>query len=419
MDKLKIIGNGPLEGSVKISGAKNAALPLMAAGLLTKDDLILENLPYLRDITTLVSLLNQMGVEIEMQDQMCIRIQSSNLTSYTAPYELVKTMRASILVLGPMLAHFGEAHVSLPGGCAIGARPVDVHLKGLEAMGAEIDLSEGYIHAFAPNGLKGARIVMEAVSVTGTENLLMAATLAEGETLLENAAKEPEVVDLAECLVKMGAQIEGAGTDVIRIQGVKALKGCTHAVVADRIEAGTYLLAGMATQGKVKLTHVRPEHLDAVILKCEEAGAEITCTEDSVEVDMLGKRPQSVDLTTAVYPGLPTDMQAQFTLLNAIADGHARIKETIFENRFMHVAELIRMGAKIEQDGNAIFIEGVEKLKGAPVMATDLRASAALVIAGLIAEGETLIDRVYHLDRGYECIEEKLSKLGAKIERIK
>ncbi|MBV1920631.1 MAG: UDP-N-acetylglucosamine 1-carboxyvinyltransferase, partial [Pseudomonadales bacterium] len=359
-----------------------------------------------------------MGIELTIDDKMGVEILAGTIKELTAPYELVKTMRASILVLGPMLAHFGEAHVSLPGGCAIGSRPVDIHLKGLEAMGATVTVEDGYIHASSNGGLKGAHIVMDMITVTGTENLMMAASLAKGQTILENSAKEPEVVDLADCINAMGGDVQGAGTATITINGVEKLNPCEYTVIPDRIETGTYLVAGAITSGRVKLKNTNPKLLESVLLKLEEAGAHITTGEDWIELDMKGKRPKAVDIVTAPYPEFPTDMQAQFTALNAIAEGTGTITENIFENRFMHVPELSRMGSDVHVEGNAAIVVGVDKLKAAPVMATDLRASAGLVLAGLVAEGDTLVDRIYHIDRGYECIEEKLLLLGAKIRRI-
>ena len=418
MDKLLITGGAKLNGEVLISGAKNAALPILACTLLTEETVTLSNLPHLNDITTLIGLLGCMGVNVTLNEDMSVDVCAGTITEYTAPYELVRTMRASILVLGPLLAHFGEANVSLPGGCAIGSRPVDLHIRGMEAMGAQIIVEDGYIRASCDGRLKGARIYFDTVTVTGTENLLMAATLADGITVLENAAKEPEVIDLAKCLIAMGARIEGAGTDTITIEGVERLHGCHHRVLPDRIEAGTYLVAGAVAGGCVRIRDVIPEHLDAVLVKLREAGAHIECGPDWVEIDMKGERVKAVDITTAPYPEFPTDMQAQFTVLNSVAIGTGTVEETVFENRFMHINELERMGTKAYIRGNSVTIEGCLKLKGAPVMATDLRASASLVLAGLIAEGETLVDRIYHLDRGYECIEEKLAGLGATIRRI-
>ena len=421
MDKLLIRGGRTLRGNVQISGAKNAALPEMCAALLTAEPVTLTNVPGLQDVLTMQKLLRNMGVVVEQPSQGTFRIDASPLTTPEAPYELVKTMRASVLALGPLLARFGEATVSLPGGCGIGSRPVDQHIKGLIAMGAEITVEHGYMLARLPQGknrLSGARITTDMVTVTGTENLLMAATLAEGETILENAAREPEIPDLAEMLIKMGAQIEGHGTSRIRIQGVEKLHGCTHQVVADRIEAGTFLCAVAATGGDVVLKDARADHLDAVIEKLREAGAEVTALPNGVHVKSQG-RLKAQSYRTTEYPGFPTDMQAQFMALNAISVGAARVTETIFENRFMHVNELMRLGANIVVDGKVAVVEGVEKLSGASVMATDLRASAGLVIAGLVANGETVVDRIYHLDRGYDRLEAKLHGLGADIERVK
>ena len=401
-----------------ISGAKNAALPILAGCLLAETPVLLRNIPHLRDVTTTIELLSRMGVEVTVHDQLGIEVDASGVDKLEAPYELVKTMRASILVLGPLLARFGRADVSLPGGCAIGARPVDLHVAGLREMGAEIQIDNGYIRARARR-LRGARLVLDTVTVTGTENLLMAATLADGRTTIENAAREPEVVDLANFLIGMGARISGAGTDTIVVDGVDSLKGTEYTVLPDRIEAGTYLLAAAITGGRVKIRKVRPEHLDAVLAKLRLAGATVTVDGDTVEVDMRGRRPDSVDLRTAPYPGFPTDMQAQFTALNAVANGVGAITETVFENRFMHAQELQRMGADIRIEGNTAIVTGVPRLTGAPVMATDLRASASLVLAGLVAEGETIVDRIYHIDRGYERIEEKLSALGASIQRVR
>ena len=416
MDKLKITGNGPLHGEIVISGAKNAALPLMCAGLLTKDILHLTNVPMLADVKTTHKLLQGMGAEVESDGVSEFKINGGTVNNTCAPYELVKTMRASILVLGPTLARFGEAEVSLPGGCAIGSRPVDQHLKGLETMGAEIVIEHGYVKARGK--LKGARVVMDMVTVGGTENLLMAATLAEGTTVLENCAVEPEVVDLAECLVKMGAKISGIGTPSMTIEGVEKLHGCTHSVVPDRIEAGTFLCAVAMTGGQVRLQNAAPKTMEAVLDKLVEAGAEIQTGKNWIEIKMA-QRPRAVDVRTVPHPGFPTDMQAQFMAMNAVAEGSSRVVETIFENRFMHVPELNRMGAQISAEGNTALVKGVERLSGATVMATDLRASASLVIAGLVADGDTIVERIYHLDRGYEHIEEKLGKVGAKIERLK
>ncbi|HTD06418.1 UDP-N-acetylglucosamine 1-carboxyvinyltransferase [Undibacterium sp.] len=416
MDKLLITGGNRLAGEVHISGAKNAALPILCAGLLTADDVILHNVPSLQDVSTMLKLLRQMGLQVTQQDGV-VTLNGSDINQLEAPYDLVKTMRASILVLGPLLARFGEAKVSLPGGCAIGSRPVDQHIKGLQAMGAEITIEAGYIHAKAKK-LKGARIVTDMITVTGTENLLMAATLAEGETVLENAAREPEVTDLANLLVAMGANIEGIGTDRLVIHGVERLHGATHTVIADRIETATFLCAVAATGGDITLRHVRSDILDVALDKLREAGVIITGGPGWIRAQMSG-RPKAVNFRTTEYPGFPTDMQAQFMALNCIALGSSRVTETIFENRFMHVQEMNRLGAAIEIDGHTALITGVEKLVGAPVMATDLRASASLVIAGLAAEGETLIDRIYHLDRGYDRMEVKLSGVGANIRRIK
>jgi UDP-N-acetylglucosamine 1-carboxyvinyltransferase len=418
MDKLIIEGGVRLDGEIRISGAKNSALPILAASLLTDEALTVGNLPHLHDITTMIELLGVMGVEAVIDEKLNVEINGGSIKSYNAPYDLVKTMRASILVLGPMLSHFGEANVSLPGGCAIGSRPVDLHIRGLQAMGADIVVEDGYIKAKTDGRLKGARVFFDTVSVTGTENILMAATLADGETVLENAAREPEVVDLAECLITMGADIKGHGTDTITVQGVKKLHGGYYRVLPDRIETGTYLVAAAATGGRVKVKDTCPEVLEAVLVKLRETGAEITTGEDWIELDMKGKRPKAVSVHTAPYPAFPTDMQAQFLAMNTIAEGTSTVTETVFENRFMHVHEMIRMGAKASLEGNTAIVTGVEDLKGAPVMATDLRASASLVIAGLVAEGDTTIERIYHIDRGYECIEEKMQLLGAKIRRV-
>jgi UDP-N-acetylglucosamine 1-carboxyvinyltransferase len=420
MDKLLIRGGRELHGELRISGAKNAALPELCAALLTDEPVVLENVPRLQDVATMVTLIKNMGVQVE-RDEQRVRIDAAPLHFPEAPYELVKTMRASVLALGPLLARFGEATVSLPGGCAIGSRPVDQHIKGLQQMGAEIVVEHGYMIAKLPKGrerLKGASIRTDMVTVTGTENFLMAAALAEGETVLENAAQEPEITDLADMLIKMGAKIEGHGTSRITIRGVDKLHGCTHRVVADRIETGTFLCAVAATGGDVLLHGGRADHLEAVIDKLRDAGARIESADDGIHIRSKG-RLQAQSFRTTEYPGFPTDMQAQFMALNAVADGSSKVTETIFENRFMHVNELVRLGAKIEVDGKFAITEGVERLSGAKVMATDLRASASLVIAGLVAEGETLVDRVYHLDRGYEQMETKLRALGADIERIK
>jgi len=418
MDKFLIEGGKCLQGEVRISGAKNAALPIIAAALLVKGPLTISNLPALHDVNTMLALIGRMGVSVERKADMQVCIDSSSIDSYSAPYELVKTMRASILVLGPLLAHFGEAEVSLPGGCAIGSRPVDLHIRGLEAMGAKIVVEEGYIRATSDGRLKGATIFFDTVTVTGTENILMAATLAQGQTIIENAAKEPEVTDLAECLISMGADISGAGTDTIIVNGVAELHSAEHSVVPDRIETGTFLVAAAMSGGKVTTTATRPDIQEAVLQKLIEAGAIIESGEDWISLDMQGKRPKAVNITTAPYPAFPTDMQAQFAAMNCVAEGTSHIKETIFENRFMHMQEMIRMGAKILIDGNTASIEGCTQLRGAPVMATDLRASASLVMLALVVQGETLIDRIYHIDRGYENIEEKFQGLGGKITRI-
>ena len=419
MDKLRITGNGKLNGEIVVSGAKNAALPLMCAGLLSGGTLRLTNVPMLADVKTTEKLLQGMGATVTGDGVSQFEINGGTVNNTCAPYDLVRTMRASILVLGPTLARFGKAEVSLPGGCAIGARPVDQHLKGLEAMGAHIVIEHGYVKATAPEGkLKGARVVMDMVTVGGTENLLMAATLAEGTTVLENCAVEPEVVDLAECLVKMGAKISGIGTPSMTIEGVEKLHGCTHSVVPDRIEAGTFLCAVAMTGGQVRLQNAAPKTMEAVLDKLVEAGADIQTGENWIDIKMT-QRPRAVDVRTVPHPGFPTDMQAQFMAMNAVAEGSSRVVETIFENRFMHVPELNRMGAQISAEGNTALVKGVERLSGATVMATDLRASASLVIAGLVADGDTIVERIYHLDRGYEHIEEKLSKVGAKIERLK
>jgi len=417
LDKLLINGGRKLEGEIRISGAKNATLPIIAATLLAETPMHIANVPHLHDVTTMIELLGRMGVGVTINDRMRIEVDSSSIKHFNAPYELVKTMRASILVLGPLVARFGEAEVSLPGGCAIGTRPVNLHIAGLEAMGAEIKVENGYIRAKAGR-LKGARIFMDTVSVTGTENLLMAAALADGETVIENAAREPEVVDLALCLRQMGAKIRGEGTDTIVVEGVKKLHGTDYSVMPDRIETGTYLCAGAMTGGRVRLRDTDPTLLDAVLAKLEESGATLNKGKDWVEVDMRGKRLKAVSVKTAPYPAFPTDMQAQFTALNVTAEGTGTITETVFENRFMHVQEMQRMGANLRLEGNTTISEGVEKLTGAPVMATDLRASAGLVLAGLVAQGETTVERIYHIDRGYETIEEKLGQLGAKIKRV-
>lgn len=417
MDKLQIHGGIPLQGEVRISGAKNAALPILAGTLLAEGTVSVGNVPHLQDVTTMIELLGRMGVSVTINDKMRVEVDASTIRECVAPYELVRTMRASIVVLGPLLARFGKADVSLPGGCAIGARPVNIHVDGLRAMGADIQIENGYIRARADR-LHGARLVLETVTVTGTENLIMAASLAEGETIIENAAREPEVVDLAQFLNLMGADIEGAGTDTIKIRGVKRLSGAHYDVLPDRIEAGTYLVAGAITRGRVRVKGVRPDHLDAVLVKLREAGAKISTGEHWIELDMQGRRPRAVDIRTAPYPAFPTDMQAQFAALNTVANGVSAVTETIFENRFMHMLEMRRLGAEIRIEGNTAIIRGVEKLTAAPVMATDLRASASLVLAGLVAEGTTDVLRIYHIDRGYECIEEKLEQLGAHIKRM-
>jgi UDP-N-acetylglucosamine 1-carboxyvinyltransferase len=417
MAKIHITGGETLNGEVQISGAKNAVLPILAAGLLADGPMEIGNVPHLHDVTTTMELLGQMGVDLAIDDRMRIHIDSRRADKFFAPYELVKTMRASILVLGPLVARFGQAEVSLPGGCAIGSRPVNLHIKGLQALGAEVTVEGGYIRAKAGR-LKGARIVMDMVTVTGTENIMMAACLARGTTVIENAAQEPEVVDLANCLNAMGAKISGAGSTTMVIDGVDRLDGCYYEVLPDRIETGTFLVGGAMTGGRVVAKKTRADTLDAVLAKLEEAGAHINTTEDSIELDMRGKRPKAVDLITAPYPAFPTDMQAQFMALNSVAEGVGVITETIFENRFMHVQELQRLGADIRVEGNTAIVRGVNTMSGAPIMATDLRASASLVLAGLVAAGETTVDRVYHIDRGYENIEEKLSGLGAKIRRL-
>ena len=417
MDKLQIQGGVPLEGEVRISGAKNATLPILAGALLSDGPVVVGNVPHLKDVTTTVELLGGMGATVTVDERMRIEVDASTVRDYSAPYELVKTMRASILVLGPLVARFGRADVSLPGGCAIGARPVNIHVAGLQALGADITIEGGYIRARADR-LRGARLVLDTVTVTGTENLMMAAVLAKGETLIENAAREPEVVDLANFLISMGAKIEGAGGDKIVVQGVERLRGTHYEVLPDRIESGTYLVAGAITGGHVRIKNTRPDHLDAVLMKLQEAGAKVDVGDTWVEVDMRGRRPRAVDVRTAPYPAFPTDMQAQFAALNTVANGVGTIIETIFENRFMHMLEMRRLGAEIRLEGNTAIIHGVTRLTAAPVMATDLRASASLVLAGLVAEGRTEVERIYHIDRGYEAIEEKLSQLGAQIKRV-
>ena len=417
MDKLLIRGGTTLSGKVTISGAKNAALPILAGTLLATEPVVVRNVPHLNDVTTMLSLLQTMGVQVTIDDQLAIEIDANNVKCRRAPYELVKTMRASILVLGPLVARFGEADVSMPGGCAIGARPVNLHVAGLQAMGAEVTVEDGYIKARAER-LSGAHIIFDTVTVTGTENLMMAAVLADGETVLENAAREPEVADLANFLIGMGARIDGAGSSTIVIQGVSRLGATDYSVLPDRIETGTYLVAAAMTGGHIRILRTAPEYLEAVLIKLQEAGAQIETGDDWIDIDMQGRRPKSIDIRTAPYPGFPTDMQAQFCAMNAIADGVATITETIFENRFQHVLELQRLGAEIQLEGNTAICTGVEQLNAAPVMATDLRASAGLVLAGLVARGETLVDRIYHVDRGYERIEEKLGQLGASIRRV-
>jgi len=419
MEKFSIHGGRRLDGEIRISGAKNAALPILAATLLTDDTLRIRNVPDLQDITTMIDLLASMGVVLRRDERHGLEADAANIGSFTAPYELVKTMRASILVLGPMLARFGQAQVSFPGGCAIGSRPIDLHLHGLQAMGAEIEIDGGYINARVQGRLRGAHVLFDKVTVGGTENLLMAACLADGRTVLENAAREPEIVDLARCLQRMGAQIAGAGTDTLVIQGVERLHGCDYTVMPDRIETGTFLVAAAATRGRVKLRDTRADILEAVLVKLTEAGAHIEEGEDWIALDMQGRRPRAVSIRTAPYPAFPTDMQAQFTAMNAVAEGSSTMTETIFENRLIQVHEMNRMGAHIVVEGHTAIVEGVSALRGAPVMATDLRASASLVIAGLVAEGETVVERIYHIDRGYECIEEKLQMLGADIRRVR
>ena len=418
MDKLEIIGGEALLGEVWISGSKNAALPILAASLLCENLATINNVPHLQDVTTTIELLGTLGVDVSINENMGVEINSSMVNSVTAPYDLVKTMRASILVLGPLLSRYGEANVSFPGGCAIGSRPVDLHLRGLEAMGAKIDIDAGYIKACCKGRLRGASILLELVSVGATENLMMAATLAEGTTIIENAAREPEIVDLANCLKSWGADISGAGTSTVVIHGVTALLGGAYNVMPDRIETGTFLAAAAATRGKIKVKKTDPLLLETVLRKLQDAGARISLGDDWIELDMEGKRPKAVSLKTAPYPAFPTDMQAQLTVVNSVAEGSGVITETIFENRLMQVQELNRMGAKILIEGNSAIVTGVETLKSAQVMASDLRASAALVIAGMAADGKTVIDRIYHIDRGYECIEEKLRQLGAQIRRI-
>ena len=418
MDKLLIRGGSKLFGEIYASGAKNSALPILAASLLADTPLRVGNLPHLNDVTTMLELLGSMGVDVMLSDEMEVQVDTSNIKNLNARYELVKTMRASILVLGPLLAKFQRATVALPGGCAIGSRPVNLHIDAMRAMGAEISIEDGNIKARVEGRLRGAKIIFEPVSVTATENVIMAASLADGETIIENAAREPEVLDLANCLIKMGANIEGAGTDQIIVQGVGNLNGATFSVMPDRVEVGTYLTAAAMTGGKVKIKEAKPEYISSVISKLEQTGATISLGEDWVQIEMNNEKPEAISLTTGPYPSFPTDMQAQFVSLNAIAKGNSTVTETVFENRFMHVQEIARMGGRISLKGNTAVIEGIGSLKGAPVMATDLRASASLVLAGLVANGSTIIDRIYHIDRGYERIEEKLKILGADIERI-
>tara|TARA_B100000953_G_scaffold34443_1_gene27159 strand:- start:1211 stop:2473 length:1263 start_codon:yes stop_codon:yes gene_type:complete len=418
MDKLIIHGGASIEGEISISGAKNSALPILSATLLTDQPVTISNVPHLHDITTTIELLGLMGSRITVNERMHIEIDNAQINNFFAPYELVKTMRASILVLGPLLARYGKADVSLPGGCAIGSRPVNIHLQGLIAMGANITTDSGYIRAETKGRLKGVHLTLDIVTVTGTENLMMAATLADGLTIIENAAREPEVKDLANCLNKMGAKISGAGTDRIEIEGVESLHGTEHEILPDRIETGTYLVAAAMTGGKMRLRNTQSILLESVITKLTEAGAKIEIEENAISIDMKGKKPKAVDVHTSPFPGFPTDMQAQFTAMNSIAEGSGTITEAVFENRFMHVHELQRMGADLKLQGNTTITDGVEQLTCAPVMATDLRASASLVLAGLVAEGETVVDRIYHIDRGYETIEEKLSQLGASIRRV-
>ena len=418
MDKLLIRGGSKLFGEIYASGAKNSALPILAASLLADTPLRVGNLPHLNDVTTMLELLGSMGVDVMLSDEMEVQVDTSNIKNLNARYELVKTMRASILVLGPLLAKFQRATVALPGGCAIGSRPVNLHIDAMRAMGAEISIEDGNIKARVEGRLRGAKIIFEPVSVTATENVIMAASLADGTTIIQNAAREPEVLDLANCLIKMGAKIEGAGTDQIIIQGVENLNGATFSVMPDRVEVGTYLTAAAMTGGKVKIKEAKPEYISSVISKLEQTGATISLGEDWVQIEMNNEKPEAISLTTGPYPSFPTDMQAQFVSLNAIAKGNSTVTETVFENRFMHVQEIARMGGRISLKGNTAVIEGIGSLKGAPVMATDLRASASLVLAGLVANGSTIIDRIYHIDRGYERIEEKLKILGADIERI-
>lgn len=419
MDKFEITGGACLSGEIRISGSKNAALPILAGILLSPENITIGNLPDLHDVTTMIALLRTMGAEVKRETNAGVQLNAANIVSTTAPYDLVRTMRASILVLGPLVARFGKARVSFPGGCSIGSRPVDLHLKGLEAMGAKIKVTEGFIEATVEGKLRGAHILFETVTVGGTENILMAATLADGKTIIENAAREPEIEDLANFLNAMGAKISGIGTSVLTVVGVDSLHGCHYHVMPDRIETGTYLVAAAATRGKIRVIDTSSEYLEAVLLKLEEAGAKISTGENWIELDMEGRRPKAVDIKTTPYPGFPTDMQAQFTAMNAVSEGVSHVTENIFENRLMQTHEMNRMGAKISIEGHTAIIKGTEKLQAAPVMASDLRASAALVIAGLVAEGNTIIDRIYHIDRGYECIEEKFQKLGATVRRVK
>lgn len=420
MDRLLISGGVVLQGELRASGAKNSALKMLAAALLADEPVIISNVPHLRDITTMIELLGSLGVEVVIDEKMNIEIHANTIKSFKAPYDLVKTMRASFNVLGPLLAHYGQAEVSLPGGCAIGPRPVDQHLRGLEALGAKIEMEDGYVKATTNGRLKGGHVYFDFSTVGGTEHIMMTATLAEGTTVMENCAREPEIVDLADFLNAMGARVEGAGTDTITIHGVESLHGCTHRVIADRVETGTYLIAAAASGGRIKIRDANPEHLEVVLEKLREAGAQLTLTADTIELDMQGRRPRAVSLVTAPYPGFPTDLQAQMIALNCVAEGTGTIKETIFENRFMHVHEMNRMGARIRLEGNntTAIVEGVPRLTGAPVMANDLRASVSLVIAGLVADGDTIVDRIYHIDRGYEQVEEKLQNLGANIRRL-
>jgi len=417
VDKLAITGGQRLEGEIRISGAKNATLPILAATILTDQRVLIGNVPHLQDVTTMIELLGRMGVEVTVHESMRVEVNAANISDFSAPYELVKTMRASVLVLGPLLGRFGRADVSLPGGCAIGARPIDLHVAGLRAMGATVEIEDGYIRAQAER-LRGTHLVFDKVTVTGTENLMMAAVLADGETVLENAAREPEIADLADFLNCMGARIVGAGTNRVVIDGVERLHGAEFDVQADRIETGTFLVAGAITGGHVRVNRARPHDLEAVLAKLRDSGAEVATGPDWIELQMGGRRPRAVEVSTAPYPAFPTDMQAQFAALNSIADGVSTIIENVFENRFMHVHELRRMGAHIKLEGSTAIIQGVDRLQAAPVMATDLRASAGLVLAGLVADGETIVDRIYHIDRGYECIEEKLRQLGARIRRL-